>query len=138
MSTSLLDRWADILVGALEQNEFGATLVRLDHAPDGDHDLGLQPIDCHPTEALAGFTAPDSCYALGVIGGGWAAPMGGKGRPSGHPDAQRIAHVVLVDRNGIVAGRVRFPGGKVMKEAPQAGAILEALRVALGLPALAA
>ena len=138
MSTTILDRWADILLEALDTKKPGATLVRLERVGGEEHELALLPVDVHPTEALAVLDLPESCYAVGVATGGWAAPMDGRpGRPSGHPDARRVFQVVLVDRAGAVVSRVRFPDGSIMKEPPGHGAILDALRAALGLPAAA-
>ena len=39
---------------------------------------------------------------LGVAGGAWVGPMGPV-RPSAHPDARRVFHVVLVDRESEVS-----------------------------------
>ena len=135
MSTTIIERLADILLEALATEAPGATLVRVDLVPPGEHELALLPIDVHPTVALAGFRPDPSCYALGVATGGWAAPMGGTGRPSAHPDAQRVFQVVLVDRGGAVAGRMRRADGSVMTEAPASGDVLDALQAALGVQA---
>ncbi len=136
MSTTILERWGDILLEALETRKPGATLVRLAHDGSGEHEVAVLPIDLHPTEALRGYEAPAECYALGIATGGWAAPMDGT-RPSAHPDAQRIFQIVLVDRTGAVVSRVRYPDGSVMREPPEYGAVLDALRSALGIRAVA-
>lgn len=135
MSTTTLERLADILLEALDSQEPGGTLVRVDLVEPEDVQLALKPIDVHPTVALAGFRVPASCYALGIATGGWAAPMGAKGRPSNHPDAQRVFQVVLVDRAGAIVGRMRRPDGSVLTEAPASGDVLDALRAALGVRA---
>ena len=136
MSTTIvLERLADILLEALDSEAPGATLVRVDLVPPDELELALKPIDVHPTEALAGFRRPASCYALGVATGGWAAPMGAKGRPSNHPDAQRVFQVVLVDCAGSTVARLRRPDGSVLREAPAGGAVLDALLTALGVQA---
>lgn len=135
MSTTDLERLADILLAALDSHAPGATLVRIDIDGEGEPDVALKPIDVHPTVALAKLGAPASCHALGIATGGWAAPMGGVGRPSAHPDAQRVFQVVLVDRAGGVAARLRLADGSVMTEVPATGAVLDALRAALGLRA---
>ncbi len=136
MSTTLLDHWADLLLEALDTGKPGATVVRLSDDRSGEHELAVRPIDVHPLEALSGFEAPASCFALGVATGGWAAPMDGI-RPSEHPEGQRIFQVVLVDRSGRVASRIRFPDGSIMTDAPGSGAVLDALRQALGVGAAA-
>lgn len=131
MSTTALERLADILLEVLDSPAPGATLVRVDLV-DEEIELALKPIDVHPTAALAGFRPPASCHALGIATGGWAAPMGGTGRPSNHPDAQRVFQVVLVDRAGAVAGRLRRADGSVLTEPPAGGDVVDALRVAMG------
>lgn len=136
METTVLERWADVLLEALRTHEPGATLVRLDQDGAGDFELALRPVDTHPVEALAQLDRPVPCHALGVATGGWAAPMGSV-RPSAHPEARRIFQVVLVGRDGVVVSRVRYPDGSVMTEPPGAGAVLDALRAALGLSAAA-
>lgn len=136
MSTTIvLERMAEILLEALDSEAPGATLVRIDLVPPDEVELALQPIDVHPTQALAGFRPPASCYALGIATGGWAAPMGAKGRPSNHPDAQRVFQIVLVDRAGATVARLRLADGSVLTEAPAGGAVLDALRTALGVQA---
>jgi hypothetical protein len=137
METTVLERWADVLLEALRTNEPGATLVRLDRDSAGDSELALRPIDTHPVEALAELDQPMRCHALGVATGAWAAPMGSSVRPSAHPEARRVFQVVLVGQDGSVVSRVRYPDGSVMTEPPGAGAVLDALRTALGLSAVA-
>ena len=61
--------------------------------------------------------------------------MGAEGRPSAHPDAERVFQVVLVDRGGAIAGRLRRADGSVLTEAPAGGDVLDALRAALGVQA---
>lgn len=130
MSGPTLDRLAAVLLEAFDTNEHGATLLRIDDDGSGEFDIGLMPIDCHPVDALEVVDVPASCTALGVATGGWSAPISDL-RPSAHPDAQRIFQVVLVDRAGTVASRVRYPDGSVLTAPPSEGAVLDALRTAL-------
>lgn len=133
MLVTTLGHWADLLLDAfLGAAPADASLVRLARPDDGRHDveLGLLPLaGRHPVDLLDGFVAPPSWLALGVATGGWAGPADG-GPPSAHPDGVRVVQVVLVDRDGGVAGRVRFPDGTVLREPPAMGAVLAALRAA--------
>ena len=136
MSPNVVDLWADMLIEAQSQApHFGASLIRLvepDDSPD-QVEVGLLPLDgAHPADFLEGFRAPPSWVALGVAGGGWAAPLDAV-RPSAHPEARRVIHVVLVARDGTVAGRIRYPDGTIMASPPTHGAVLDGLRGALGL-----
>lgn len=97
------------------------------------------------TEALLGFTAPPTWWALGTLTGGWAGPaeiyddddaMRGRmqTRPSSHPDAVRVRSLVVASRDGAIAGRVACADGRRIDEAPEHGFAIDALRRALGLP----
>lgn len=135
MFPSDLERWVDVLIESFASETVGGWLLRLSRPDDGADDeleFGVLPIEGHPSDFLAGFRAPASWLALGVAGGGWLGPIG-RLRPSAHPEGRRIFHVVMVDRDGHVAGRVRLPDGSIMTEPPGYGAILDSLRVALGL-----
>lgn len=135
MSPNLLGRWADVLLKAFDAPVVGATLVRFvrcEDAPD-EFELGLLPIDGHPVEMLVGFRAPADWLALGVITGGWAAPLDGS-RPSAHPEARRVTQVFLIDRDGVTASVLRYPDGSIQRlPGPAEGAVPDALRAALGL-----
>ena len=50
--------------GFLEDPEPGNWLVRLDSVDDHGGNLGLKPLDGHPSEVLTGFTAPDDWFAV--------------------------------------------------------------------------
>lgn len=132
MDETELEQWADLLSEGFGAHDPGPTLIRLDRAASGDHELALRPIDVHPVEALAALKRPVDCGALGVAIGGWAAPLGPT-RPSAHPDAERVFQIALVNRDGFVVSRLRYPDGTVIKEPPATGAVLDALRTALGL-----
>ena len=137
MSPSDLALIADALIGRHGRID-GAMLVRIERRwrrgrPECGLDFGLRPLDCHPVDALMRLRVPPSWVGLGVVCGGWAAPLDG-GRPSAHPDAQRIVVVVLVGRDGAVVSRMRWPDGTVISEVPADGEVLQAMRLALGLP----
>ena len=134
MSLNDLGLTADLLIREFDEAVVGSSLVRFvqcDDDPD-QVEIGIRPLDGHPSDELAGFRAPESWVALGLVSGGWVAPLGAV-RPSAHPDARRITQVVLVDRQGRVESRVRFPDGTIMREPPSVGAVLDLLRVALGV-----
>ena len=137
MRADTMGRMADILISTCDEPVVGASLIRLASvkgAPD-EFEFGIKHLDGHPVEALEGFRAPRSWFGLGVLTGGWVAPMDGTVvRPSAHPDAVRISQVVLMDRKGRVESRVRYPDGAIMSEVPTMGVVLDALRAALGLP----
>src|SRR5207302_2101337 len=96
MSQHPLDNLADALIDEFS-GTVGATLIRLVQCDDPEQvEFGVRPLDGHPADELAGFRAPESWVAIGVITGGWAAPMGAV-RPSAHPDAMRVTQLVIVD-----------------------------------------
>ena len=125
-----LDHWVELLELVLPDDQNGV-LVRL--ADLGDTaEVGLLPLDgCHPLELLDGFEAPAEWFALGIVCRGWASPMNGE-RPSHHPARRRVTSIVLVDRDGHVAGRTVDDDGVVVVEGPpDEGALLDALRQAI-------
>ena len=134
MLADRLGQMADALIESCDEPVFGASLIRLVSVPDApdEFEFGIRPIDGHPADALKGFRAPKDWFALGVLTGGWVAPMDGTTtRASAHPDAMRISQVLLIDRDGSVVSRLRYPDGSVMTEAPTAGTVLDLLRRAL-------
>jgi hypothetical protein len=89
-------------------------------------------------DRLVGFVAPRRCSAVGVVAGGWATPLPGRtgtGRQGrqGREGRQRVRTTLLVDRDGMGAGRVRWASGRVVDEPPVSGRMLDCLRRALGL-----
>src|SRR5262249_47637703 len=63
-----------------------STLVRITSVDGEGFDLGLLDLEGHNvTDALLGMAAPDDCWAIGVVTGAWAAPVGSHLRPSAHP-----------------------------------------------------
>ena len=136
MSQHRLDNLADALIDEF-RGTVGATLIRLVQCDDPEEvEFGIRPLDGHPADELAGFVAPDSWVAIGIITGGWVAPMAGV-RPSAHPDAKRITQLVIVERDGTVLGRLRYPDGSILREPPSAGAALDVLLESMGLPSTA-
>lgn len=126
-----LDPWVDLLDLALGESD-QASLVRLDRPADAPEqvDVALLPLDgVHPAKLLVGYEPPPACVAIGVVVGGWAAPLDGT-RPSQHPARQRVTTTVLVDRAGNVAGRVRVADGAELP-IPCDGELLQLLRAAM-------
>ena len=137
MSAIDLGQTADDLIDQYDRPLVGSLLVRLEElAKSGDLVVGIRPLKDHPVAALSRFRAPTSWLGIGLVSGGWVAPMEGI-RPSAHPDAVRVTQVVLLDREGRVESRIRYPDGSIIREAPAYGVALDALRVALGLPQVA-
>src|SRR5262245_26264574 len=117
-----LDNLADALIDEF-RDTVGATLIRLVQCDDPEQvEFSIKPLDGHPADELEGFRAPESWVAIGVITGGWAAPMTGV-RPSAHPDALRVTQLVIVDRDGTVFSRLRYPDGSILCEPPSSGAV---------------
>ncbi|MGH9184915.1 MAG: hypothetical protein ACRD0U_03695 [Acidimicrobiales bacterium] len=54
-------------------------------------------------------------------------------RPSSQPDAVRVRSLVLMDRQGTIAGRTAFTDGRSIGEPPTEGLAVDGLRRALGL-----
>jgi hypothetical protein len=135
MSNPDLELWVDDLLDEFASDSFaGSLLVRVIQDDDEDIRFEAANLDAHPADALVGYRAPASCIALGTVSGGWAAPMDGSTtRASAHPEAKRVFQVVLVDRLGVVAGRVRYPDGSMLRSAPTHGDVLDALRASLGI-----
>src|SRR5438874_3200231 len=79
-----------------EEPEPGNWLIRLDNVDDIGGNLGLKPLDGHPSEQLTGFTAPDDWFAVGVATDGWAHSLD----PVRHVARQRIRMFALVARDG--------------------------------------
>ncbi|MGH9185021.1 MAG: hypothetical protein ACRD0U_04260 [Acidimicrobiales bacterium] len=107
-------------------------------------DVGFVDVDGESVSAaLLGFTAPGSWWALGTLTGGWAAPetlddremARGRlaSRPSAHPEAVRVRSLVLMSRDGSVAGRTRMADGRQIDEPPSEGLAIDGLRRAFGL-----
>jgi hypothetical protein len=112
-----------------------STLVRITGVDGDGFDLGLLDLEGHNvTDALLGMTAPDDCWAIGVVTGAWAAPVGSHLRPSAHPEAVRVRLTVMVDRSAEVVAMSEFADGRPAPEPPLEGPTVDALRRALTLP----
>ncbi len=105
-------------------------------------DLGFRPLDegQHPMEVLLGFRAPKSWRGIGSVCFGWAAPgdvdakrhVVSGGRPSRHPDRQRVRVTCLVGRDGVERCTATMEDGSVIDE-PGTGTVNDALRRCLDL-----
>lgn len=103
--------------------------------------LGVKELDDHPAQALLGLSAPIAWTAIGVSAEGWATPCTDTDhgyRADAPPQAgqmqarARVRTLVLVDRDGQAAGRLRWEDGRVVTEAPAEGLIVDCLRRAMG------
>lgn len=133
---SLLDALADMIDSALgEEFDGPAVLVHAIVDPlDDDIQMGIKPVDGHPSEHLLGFVAPEDWTVFGIVAHGWAGPMG-EGRPSLHAARRRVRTTTLVGRSGAVASRLAFAdGGGPLIEEPGEGRMLDVLRRVLQLP----
>jgi hypothetical protein len=84
-------------------------------------------------DRLFGFVAPRRCSAVGVVAGGWASLINGPSdRTAG--DRERVRSTLLLDRDGMAAGRVRWASGRVVDEPPTSGRMVDCLRRAMTLP----
>jgi hypothetical protein len=106
----------------------------LSNSVDLDLDAILVALDCHPVDFLERYQGPPDLIALGLVSGGWAAPIDSKVRPSAHPDAKRIVTACVAGVDGTIVDRIRMPDGSVInpsKKEPGFGAVPDALRAAL-------
>ena len=105
--------------------------------PADGAELAVRPLDGHPGQALLGFSAPMGWTAIGVSSEGWAGPY--HGEVTGYsavasPGARRrVRAIVLIDRDGSLAGCARWRDGGIVAEAPTDGFVVDCLRRALGL-----
>lgn len=136
-----LQRAADAFNALVDERGWGQAplLLRVERGldPDAGAELAVEELDGHPAHALLGFSAPIAWSAIGVSAEGWATPCasGDHGyRADTLDDArrERVRSLVLLDRDGLVAGRLRRPDGRVVSEAPEEGMIVDCLRRALG------
>lgn len=112
----------------------GSLLLMLDRpagASADEVDVAVMPLDGSPADALAGFVAPSTALAIGVVAHGWARPM--DARPGDGPvERVRVRVTTAVDRTGDVAGTLRWEDGRVLHDPPTEGRVLDRLRAALG------
>jgi hypothetical protein len=106
-------------------------LLRLDGADVacavGGIDLHVKPLEGHPAEVLAGFTAPPEWFGVGVITGGWQHAPG--------VDRVRVRITSFVCRDGTELAAVRA-GGEDLRFMEERGEVrvLDTLRRVLELP----
>jgi hypothetical protein len=123
--TEFLGRLADALLElATAPVLVFVRLVGDDGSDDGgEYDVGFRPAESHPSELLAGFTAPPDWLALGHVSQGRAWPL-----PGGDAEeAGAVSLVVFATREGELISRVRLPSGRVLAEPPEYGLVAEAL-----------
>jgi len=106
--------------------------------PEHGAELAVHPLDGHPAESLVGFSAPLGWTAIGVSAEGWAGryqpdPAGYRATAAGDGGRERVRSLVLVDRQGQLAGGLRGRDGLVVDTPPTEGLVLDCLRRALGL-----
>lgn len=136
-----LQRAADAFDALVNERGWGEAplLLRITRGldPDAGAELAVEELDGHPAQALLGFSAPIAWSAVGVSAEGWATPCattdhGYRADTSDDARRDRVRSLVLLDRDGLVAGRLRRPDGRVAREAPEDGMIVDCLRRAMG------
>jgi hypothetical protein len=122
---------ARIDAGFQEESDPGNWLIRLDNVDDVGGNLGLKPLDEHPIDALAGFTAPDDWFAVGVASDGWAHSL----EPATRVARQRIRMIALVARDGSEVSAMRRYGNDELEflAGRGEGDLADTLRRVLGL-----
>jgi hypothetical protein len=136
MSDVDIERWADALIARHPSVDLiGHELVVIvDEQPDSWPRPGVRPMRSqrHPVDRLRRYRVPAEARALGLVCGGWWAPMDDGIMPSSHPEAKRIVQAVVMDRSGTMTGRVRNPDGSVIDLGRGGvGRVPDALRAAL-------
>jgi hypothetical protein len=123
---------ARIDAGFQGESDPGNWLIRLDNVDDAGGNLALKPLDGHPSQVLAGFTAPDDWFAVGVASDGWAHSL----EPAVRVARQRIRMIALVARDGSEAAAMRRYGNDELEFLPGLGEgpMADTLRRVLGLP----
>lgn len=133
-----LERAADAFDALVDERGWGETplLLRITRGfdPDAGAELAVEELGGHPAQAMLGFSAPIAWTAIGVSTEGWATPCADVDRVDTPQDAtrERVRSLVLLSRDGLVAGRLRRPDGRMVSEAPEEGLIVDCLRRALG------
>src|SRR5688572_21153442 len=102
MSTLDVGHWADTLLARYAGHDrMGNALFPI--IRNGSQlDCDFVPLDRHPADFLRRYRRPATCVALGLVSGGWAAPMDSPVRPSAHPDAKRVVQCVVLADDGAV------------------------------------
>lgn len=104
------------------------------HAGDG----GVLAVD-RVMERMYGWTAPEECWAVGVVADAWARPLvdpgpGGLRAAPGDGERQRVRTRCLVSRHGEVVSRLHLADGRVVEDRPSTGRTLDAMHRCVGLP----
>jgi hypothetical protein len=119
----------------------GPLLLRVEATldPDAGAELEIKRLDVHPAQALLGFSAPLAWAAIGVSAEGWARPCTDTHHryrldvPTGSEESpKQVRSLVLLDRDGNAASRLRGEDGLVVTEAPEETLILDCLLRAMG------
>ena len=112
-------------------DDSGAWLIRLDHVVEHGGNLGLKPLEDHPSEVLTGFTAPADWFAVGVASNGWAHTLESPPRRA----RQRIRMIALVARDSSEAAAMRRYGHDELEFLPGLGEgpMADILRRVVGL-----
>jgi hypothetical protein len=120
-------------------------IIHVDERAPADRCLAWSPIEGHPFDVLAGFTAPPHWRAVGVSTTGRARRVvDGRRRLTGPGDCEPVRATVLLDREGGAASVMRMgdasgdAGGGASGVVPLPGSpegeVADACRRALGLP----
>ena len=90
----------------------------------------------HDMSRLFGWVAPDLCWAVGVVAGANAYPLGDDGAPPppGRAGTRRVTMACFVGRDGEIVSRTHDPEGLVTDQLPTGGRTFDALHRCLGLP----
>jgi hypothetical protein len=126
---------ADHLADALAAGELGPCLLHVGATDPEGFDLGVLPLDGHPTGTLLGLRAPDEWHAVGLATSGWAYHVSERGDPGRR--RHRVHVVSLVSRSGEHAHRTTAEDPELRKRLdgePPVGEQVDLLRRALGLP----
>ncbi|HUQ40836.1 MAG TPA: hypothetical protein VM030_11850 [Acidimicrobiales bacterium] len=135
MSTVPVGVLANLLLRVYTDRELtGSDLYTFGQPVDAadEVDIGVLHVDGHPTDYLGDFRPGADCVALGLVSGGWMAPLDSTVAPSAHHDALRVLQVFVIGRDGGIASQVRLPDGSVRDMgADVVGRVPAALRAAL-------
>ena len=139
---TLFERAVELLDAISEDRGWGCPALLFgigrSDAPGAEVELAVKEIDGCPAESLVGFSAPLAWTAIGVCAEGWAYPdpmAEHEVLPAAAtgPGRERVRSLVLLSRDGKVAGRLRWQDGRVVKEAPVEGLMMDCLRRTLGM-----
>ena len=123
---------AQLDAGLQEAESDEAWLLRLDSVDAEGGNLGLKPLDGHPSDVLMGFTAPADWFAVGVASDGWVHSL----EPAPRVARQRMRMITLVARDGSEVAAIRRYGNDELDFLPGLGEgqLADVLRRVLELP----